>query len=162
MTRQVLEVVTFDKDSTIADTSGRHWLAMKVLSGDGTTWLDYCRACGDDKPIVAARELMYLLARHYPVHILTGSQDCPEAREWLLAHRFPYSHVRFRTEADPNTENGLLKAQWINEMQASGLKVRMHVDDHAGAAEVIEKLTGVPCLVLNPRYAYAVPDGLVL
>jgi hypothetical protein len=153
------DLVAFDKDSTLADTSHRRWLALKVVNGEenGYTWLDYSRACTDDKPVEAARELMYLLAPYYTLYVMTGSEDCREAREWLRVHRFPYSQVLFRQPGD-RTENGLLKVRWIRELQEKGYKVRLFVEDYVETAKVIEEETGVPVLTLNPRYEGTGPE----
>jgi hypothetical protein len=149
----VTDVVGLDKDSTLADTSHRRWMARKIVAGeDGYTWRDYSRACADDKPIEAARQLMYLLAPHYPLFVMSGAHDCPEARKWLIDHRFPYSEVFFRPPGDDETETGLLKVGWIKDMQQAGFRVRLFVEDWIETAKVIEAETGVPCLVLNPRY----------
>lgn len=152
------DIVAFDKDSTLADNSHRRWLAKKVLAGE-STWMDYSRACGDDKPIEAARKLMYLLAPHYRLYIMSGSQDCPEAREWLLEHRFPYNRLFFRQD-DDHTQNGLLKVKWIKELQKQGQRVELFVEDYVETAEIIEAETGVPTLVLNPRYDDHAPESV--
>jgi hypothetical protein len=155
------EVVTFDKDSTLSDASHRRWLAMKVVSGeDGYEWEHWAKACTEDKPIESARTLMYLLAPHYPLYVLSGSTDCQEGRSWLIDHRFPYSGVFFRQPEDEGIPNGVLKVRWIRQLQAQGMRVKMHVDDDLKCAEVIEAETGVPVLTVNPRYEFHAPESV--
>jgi hypothetical protein len=155
----VTDVIAFDKDSTLADTSPRHWMAEKIKLQEGShTWADYSRACVDDKPIESTRRLMYLLAPHYPLYIMSGANDCPEARQWLLDHRFPYNRLFFRQEGD-FTENGLLKVQWIRELREQNINVKLLVEDWRETAEFVEAETGVPCLLVNPRYPEDAPWG---
>jgi hypothetical protein len=143
--------VCWDKDSTLADTSHRQWMVKDIREKKGTTWEDYARACGPDKPILSARQLMRLLAPHHAQVIMTGAYDCPEARNWLREHNFPY-HGLYMREAGDNRPNGVLKAKWIKELQALGTDVVLFVEDWPEAAEDIRRLTGVPVLVLNPCY----------
>lgn len=152
-------IVAWDKDGTIADTSHRHWMVKPILAGLGSplnprglTWQDYARACTDDKPNEAARELMNLMAPHYEQYVLSGSNECPEGFTWLRRHRFPYSRALFRQmPADDHLSNAMIKVKQIRELQSQGYRVRLFVEDFASVAKVIETETRVPCLVLNPR-----------
>lgn len=144
-------IVGFDKDSTLALTSHRRPLAMEAAAGR-RPWLDYSRACMADEPVRAARQLMMILVHTHRCVVMSGATECPEAREWLRQHQFPYSDVLLRPADEPETSNDALKIRWINELNRRGYRMELFVEDHPDTAAAIERETGVPVLVLNPCY----------
>lgn len=147
-----MEIVGFDLDGTLRDHSHRRWMLEKILAGeDGYTWADYSRASTDDVPVPAARELMRLLMQHYSIYVMSAAEDVPENHAWLAEHNFPYDKCLFRQRGD-HTDSAMLKVRWIKDLRMRGHNVRLYVEDFAEIAEVIERETGVPCLVVTPRH----------
>jgi hypothetical protein len=115
------------------------------------TWDEFAAACTDDKPMPAALSLMRMLSPLYQQVVMSGSSECMEAWNWLDDHQVMYDLAFFRQAGD-NTESGLLKARWIEELREAGLEVVLFVEDVPEIAEVIRQETGVPVLVVNPCY----------
>jgi hypothetical protein len=76
------EVVVFDKDSTLADTTPR----ASLYKGDDTDWVEYAKAGVNDLP-TASCALARLLQRYLPVIVLTASPEEAryETETWLAA-----------------------------------------------------------------------------
>jgi hypothetical protein len=148
--RRFKTAVCWDKDSTLGSTLSRQWMVPEIKKGR-KTWDDYSRACSDDPPVEAARVLMRELGRLHSQIVMSGATDCPEARIWLREHEFPYDGLYLRPKGD-YTENGLLKVRWIKDLQFTGCRVVLFVEDWPDTADTIRKETGVPVLVLNPCY----------
>lgn len=153
--------IGWDKDSTLADSSQRHHMLADCRAGR-RTWGEYAAACVNDKPVEAAVTLMRLLGEFCHNIVMSGAEDCPEARGWLSTHLALWEHgpllyddVRFRQPGD-DIDNGLLKVRWIKEYQDKGYEFALYVEDWPVTAQLIREQTGIPVLVLNPCY----PDEL--
>lgn len=148
--------VCWDKDSTMADTSQRQWMVEDCKAGR-RPWADYSRACLDDKPNLAARSLMQLMAPWCAQIVMSGATECPEARQWLRDHRFPCNAAYFRPEYDAETDGGMLKVGWIKDLQRLGTEVVAFVEDVPEIARMIREKTGVPVMLVNPDYGDGSP-----
>lgn len=164
--RRMRQMVCWDKDSTLSDSTPRLELAIAARAGKAT-WAEYAAACTDDTPFEGAVALMNLLHPLYLNVVLSGAHECPEALDWMEKYLrtspgfasgenpfgYPlYDDYRLRRPEHGETENALLKVRWIREYQAIGYDVILVVEDWPPAAETIRELTGVPVLVLNPCY----------
>lgn len=143
--------VGFDLDSCLAYTRARWHLSP--MADPASDWDRYCAARMSDTPIagtVAAARLHY---PHHQVHVFSGSEESSErvTRKWLDFHRIPFDVLRQRPPGC-GTPNGLLKAGWILELREHGTETVLFFEDHPDSAADIEKLTGVPVMVVNPRY----------
>lgn len=143
-------VIGWDKDSTLADTSHRQWMIPLIKEGKAT-WEEYATRSSGDTPVYASLVLMELLSPHYHNVVMSGCNDCPEAREWLVRHKFPCDAVLLRPNGN-TTDNAMLKVRWIWSMQASGYNVALFVEDWPETAKVIREQTSVHVLVVNPCY----------
>jgi len=142
----------WDLDSTLAGTRHRFHVIEQIKAGQAT-WDDHSMACADDEPLTASIALMRLLAPYHAQHIISGRSAVAEklTHGWLARHDVPADHVELR-DPDDFTENGLIKARYVQKLQAQGITVAMFFEDWAPAAELIHELTGVPVAVLTPPY----------
>jgi hypothetical protein len=143
--------VWFDFDSTLAHT--RHRWHLSPMADPDSTWDAYCAARTGDTPIagpVAAARVHYL---HHQVHVFSGSAESSRqvSLQWLDRHRVPYDSLRQRPPGD-RRNNAEIKIGYIRELQALGIDVLFGYEDHPEVAADIEKETGTPVIVVNPRY----------
>ncbi len=143
--------VGFDLDSTLAWT--RHRWHLSPMADPASDWEKYCAARTGDTPVrgpVAAARLYY---QHHQVHIWSGSEESSAlvTLDWLDLHRIPFDGLRQRPPGD-RTPNGRLKARFILELRDQGIETVLYFEDHPDSARDIERLTGVPVLVVNPCY----------
>lgn len=152
MKREELKTaVGFDLDSSLANT--RHRWDLSPMKDPASNWDKYCAARMGDTPFagpVAAARLHY---PHHQVHIWSGSEESSRlvTVHWLDLHKIPFDDLRQRQEGD-GTPNGELKAHFILELRERGIETVLYFEDHPNSARIIEELTGVPVIVLNPCY----------
>ncbi len=147
------EIITFDLDSTLADTGHRHSLIDRE---NGTDWNAYSLACSDDTPIAGMVETVRLFAKipGIEVHALSGraSVALENTRLWFARHGIPIEHIWL--DEDPkgwsdkftHAEYKLHRLRQIERV--TGKRVRLHFDDWATVASVLEK-NGVPCVCVR-------------
>jgi hypothetical protein len=150
--------VCWDLDSTLADTRHRFHLIEKIKAGEAT-WDEHSLACTDDEPLTGAISLMRLLAPHHTQHIVSGRSAVAayRTRAWLEKHQVPFDEICLRRR-DDFTENGLIKARYVRELQALGIQVVMFFEDWPPVAAVVHEMTGVPAVVLTPPRALLHPE----
>lgn len=149
-------VVACDLDSTIANTQHREHLAPPgALRADVDNWIAYSQACIGDPVIAGVAELIRILhfAAGYDIHFVSGRNEeaLPQTIEWLEKNDIPWAEIRLHA-ADDLRHNGEYKAQYIKGLIAEGRDVKLMLEDHIEVCEVIEELTGVPCITVRPRY----------
>jgi hypothetical protein len=145
--------VCWDKDSTIANTAHRHSMIPEIQAGR-KTWREYALACETDTPVLAARALMKMLAPKHLQIVTSGATEeavVPIAR-WLLDKDFPADMIRLRPQGDM-VDNALLKVRMLRELEEEGIEVVLFVEDNPVTASVIESMTGIPVMLLNPCYS---------
>lgn len=146
------DVVAWDLDSTVFDTSHRQYLIDEVKARRAT-WDDYSMLCVNDTPVPGSAELMRLLAQTTRQVAISGRSQCALDLTWQVARKFsiPLDDIRLRPDGD-NTENGLFKVGELNRLELEGFRVRLFIEDWPPSAEFIRKMTRVPVLVVNPCY----------
>jgi len=146
------DVIGFDLDSTICNTEQRQWMVPKIKAGEAS-WADYSMASADDVPVDGVVRLLLALHDHYLIFIMSGRSE--KARQisehWLEKHGIPYDRLLLKPEGE-DTENGLLKVQWIKQLEAEGFHFRLYVEDWPATADVIRGGAHIPVLVVNPCY----------
>lgn len=158
-----IEAVSFDLDSTIANTLHRQWMVpeIKAKRPGGPTWDDYSMACENDTPIYGAVTLMRALRPNHHIHIITGRSAGARSltETWLAGWDIPYDGLHMRPAGD-RTANGKYKVATLRSIQATSLvpmKFVLFVEDYPEAAEYITEHTGIPCLLVNANYPADAP-----
>jgi uncharacterized HAD superfamily protein len=154
MSRNLPTVVISDLDSTLCNTAHRHELANECLMTGN--WDEYSKQCLDDEPIIGSITTLRLLYPYHRIHLCTGrsivARDNTE--KWLADFEVPYDELimfdKSRWETKPS--NGLLKAQYIQDLRSRGYQVVLFLEDWHETAEAIEAV-GVPVMCVNPRYS---------
>lgn len=143
--------VGFDLDSTLADT--RHRWDLSPMANPESSWGEYCAARLGDTPVPGTVTAARLHYQQHQVHVFSGSEASSErvTRKWLDFHRIPFDVLRQRPSGD-KTPNGLLKVRFILELREQGIETVLFYEDHPDSAGDIERLAGVPVVVVNPRY----------
>jgi hypothetical protein len=154
--QQCHTAVLWDKDSTLANTEHRHWMIPEIISVDPSyTWTDYAMRCERDVPVDAARDLMQMLAPNHLQIVASGAHMAAMVPigSWLMRNNFPVDMVRLRPE-DDEVDGGLLKVRQIFELEKEhGIKTVLFVEDNPSQSKIIEEMTGVPVLTVNPRWS---------
>ena len=129
--------VVFDLDGTLADDSHRlHFIEGPTRNDDA--WVNYYRACVNDKPIDSLCRLFRHLAnplvdRPAVVEIWTGRSEIVrnETNAWLKANRLHTLRLMMRPDGiyESNEE---LKAEWL---QAAPRKPDLVIDDNLKVVE---------------------------
>jgi|HubBroStandDraft_5_1064220.scaffolds.fasta_scaffold00014_33 hypothetical protein len=148
------KAVCWDKDSTLANTSHRHWMVRDVMEGR-RTWIDYALNCAADTPVHSARALMHLLAPSSLQVVTSGAhfEAMVPVGKWILGNQFPVDMIRLRRDQEMKIGPAQLKIRMIEELREEGYEVVLFVEDNLATAIEIEEVTEVPTLCLNPRYS---------
>lgn len=143
------QIVTFDLDSTLADTRHRHHL----IKPDGNTdWEAYAHACPEDT-LIAPVFMMWnaFWAAGFTCAIVTirNVSTYDKTMEWLLTNGISPAALVMGTDADATSDHGEAKVKGIKmaEGELRG-RVVLHVDDYAPVAEALAPY-GIPCLVVT-------------
>ena len=142
--------ITFDLDSTLADTRHRHGL----INNDGPTdWVAYSMACPGDDPIEWTVNLWRLFySRGWALSIVTGRNNRARGltMDWLTAHGIYPDMLLMADDHHATMDHGEYKAMSVREVAARlGQPVSLHIDDWAPVAPALAKI-GVPCLIVTP------------
>jgi len=156
-----MDVVVFDKDSTLFDTSGRHGLINRE-DRDATDWVAYSKACDLDLPNHGTIALARLLHRKgVVIVVLTGANEEAEreVRVQLDEHDVPFDFLLMR-RADETRSNGAMKVAYLREFMARFPDADIHfvVEDWGPAADDIYDGLEIPAVVINPRYSEKKPE----
>jgi predicted secreted acid phosphatase len=152
----MIEAVTFDLDSTIADTLHRQWMVDEIMAKKpgAPTWDDYSMECVDDTPIAGTVALMRMLSSQgMLIFIVTGRSAAAKTmtRHWLEQNDIPCDALVMRPAGD-RTPNGKFKVEKIRYLAELDYKVILHVEDSPDIAKYIQEHTGIPVLLVNPAY----------
>jgi predicted secreted acid phosphatase len=144
------ELVIFDLDSTLANTSQRRHLSP--YQDPSSDWVKYAKACANDTPIAGAVALANLLWNHYGIFILSGREDAAmaETKWWLARHQVMHDFLKLR-EAGDTEDNGLYKAECIEQLKNDGYTIHLLIDDWPDTVNTV-MLYGTPALCVNPMY----------
>lgn len=168
------DVVCFDLDSTLRNTSQRHHLLPRARPAEYArnptkVWQDYSRAAANDTPMPGGTTLYKLLAaarchdghgRLYRMHICTGADEAGKliTVPWLADHGLRYDELKMRNMQDRSEDDGSrawLKIIYTRGLRIAGLNPVLWVDDWPADAEAIYRDTGVPVLCADPLYPLA-------
>lgn len=96
------DVIIFDLDRTLADTTHRLNLLPLGNYCETSVWKTFNMACIDDEPIRDNIALCNALNRNYAVVILTGRSDDveKETRRWLERHGVQFYQLVMRSKYD--------------------------------------------------------------
>lgn len=150
--------IAVDLDSTLCDTSQRHWMIEKINDPDSNThtWDDYSMECIHDQPIVGTLKLVQILHEHgFTIALISGRSELARkmTENWLSAFRCPYDILILRADGSREA-NHLFKRRTIIELQIEFGRCTLLLDDWPPVAQELAK-DGVPTLVVVPPYNYA-------
>lgn len=149
-------VIIFDLDSTLADTT--HRAHHMPTPENGRTWWDYAELCHLDDPIPGALWLAKVLGSTHHTTILTLRPDVArhQTMDWLDFHYVDYHELIMLPRHVYDRSNGShaylmdWKARQVKAIQQKGAHVVLAVDDSLHAERTYASV-GVPCLtVLSP------------
>lgn len=156
--------VSFDLDSTLADTRQRQWMVPMIRGDvpnpDGYTWDDYSVRCADDDPIEAT--IVLLRALYFggnKILITTGRSELAMdlTMEWLNKHFVPYNELSMRP-VGYHVPNAQLKMEHIAAFEgATGAHVRLHIDDWAEVSDTIREVLGIPTITIPGPFLVSEP-----
>lgn len=140
--------VTFDIDSTLADTTHRKHM-INTDDREATDWTAYARACADD----LATDVVTLTRLLHPLHrifLVTARPEAAEAetRAWLREHGVAYDALIMRdrdTERLSPTEWKVCAIQAIDRL----FPVKLHVDDWFGVGEAVRQRLSIPTMIVR-------------
>ena len=144
------QIVTFDLDSTLADTRHRHYLIDR--EGGTTDWVAYSMACSQDDVVVPVLMTLRAFKRAgYEIWIVSARSEFARhlTEAWLRKHGIPYSGIILDGgDADAHESHGRYKLAMIDKVEAdTGQDVAIHVDDHFEVGQVMHE-AGRACLVI--------------
>lgn len=143
-------IVTFDLDSTLADTSPRRHL---LPQSDPPDWTAYSMACAGDEPFDSAIRLAHLLGRYYDIAILSGRAEGARVPTERWLDRAGIKPVFMLLDDVGWTESHAdYKVRRMEEILAAGWRVALHVDDQK-STKIIETKLGVPTVIITPDYS---------
>lgn len=149
MTRQT--AVTFDLDGTVFDTTARdHMTEGRRADID---WLAYSLAHTSDTVVGGVAQLAQTMheAGHLVIYI-SGRDSVAEETTYdqLIDVGLPVDGIMLRddTGTDKALRNPQFKADRIAQVQRLH-DVVLHVDDYPAVKPVVERLTGVPVLLVK-------------
>lgn len=143
MTDQATAVLV-DLDGTLCDTSGR----AHLLDKKPRDWEAYSLACGDDKPIPFAIEVVQDLAdRGHRIVISTGRGIVArkQTNAWLLRNGVPW-HTIFMRKVGDMRRNPELKRERAEQVMRES-RVLFALEDHPAVVREYAAL-GIPSLVV--------------
>lgn len=142
-------LVTFDLDSTLADTRQRHHLINP--DGVSTDWRAYSMACANDEPV----EAVFMLARALQAagHALWIVSARDEAARDLTTHWLIYNGLEPDGIILDNHEHlgghDSYKLAMIRDLERyTGLPHMLHVDDYPPVAERL-RASGYHCVTVT-------------
>src|SRR4051812_6681605 len=150
-------IVTWDLDSTMADTTHRQGLITRGPDGKPThdmDWAAYSMACANDTVVEASFRLCHLLAVGSEVHFLTGrsGQSRVLTMTWLREWGLPVDGLWMDETGDQGStreSHAEFKLRTIRRIeQITGKKVLLHVDDWADVKVLLES-NGIPCICVR-------------
>jgi len=146
---EVMPIITFDLDSTLADTRARRYL----INREGPTdWRAYSMACSSDEPIAHTVALWHALAPTYNLAIVTARNILARGltEEWLLKHHIRPDLLLMASDEQATMDHGEYKKVRVLEAgrRLSG-HVTLHIDDWPPVADALAEI-GVPCLMVTP------------
>lgn len=150
------EIVTFDLDSTLADTQHRQHMINR--DGGATDWAAYAQECYKDKPVVSVVLMLHALSERYDIWIVSARDGSARERtqHWLASYGIhPKGMILDDGTIEHTPSHGhykLAAVELIEEM--TGQKVAMHVDDWAQVAWTFQQ-AGRYCLCLTPPQTVA-------
>ncbi len=118
-------------------------------------WVEYDKAGAHDVPQPGPIAMMAMAYRAgIQNHVVSGSTEAarPQSEKWLDVNAPYYHNLRLRKPDEDGIDSGYLKAQYVLRAQALGMEVLAFWEDWPPAAKTITEQTGVPCVVVNPRY----------
>jgi len=154
-------LVTFDLDSTLADTRHRH----RMINDDGPTdWEAYAMACGSDGLIRAQASLWHALRPHHTLWVVSGRSAAAEAltARWLRYHNLVPDGVMLKPVSGgfPVEAHEDYKVDCIRRLeQATGQLHLFHIDDYPPVAEACNR-AGYECIIVtSPQRMEAFQPG---
>lgn len=150
-------IVTWDLDSTMADTTHRQHLITRLPDGrptDDMDWIAYAMACAKDAIVGASFRLAHLLAAHYEIHYLTGrpaqSRDLTSA--WIKEQGLPMDGLWMDEDGIHGSSRGSHAQYKLNKIRhieaETGQEVLLHVDDWA-SVKVLLEANDIPCICVR-------------
>lgn len=123
-------IVTFDLDSTLADTRHRH----HMIKPEGTDWKAYSLACRDDAPIWPAINMLRAFAASHDIWIISGRDHAAYdmTMDWLYRHLIEPAGVILQTRwaAHVYPDHLDYKLAMVDRVeQHTAQQVVLHVDD---------------------------------
>lgn len=146
-----VDVTCWDLDSSMFDTSGRHWMIPEIRAGR-KTWDEYAMACEGDVPFPAAVTLCRMLAPYSLQVAISGRSACALDLTWksVRANGIPLDDIQLRPDGNYE-DNALFKVARMRDLERDGRVVRLLIEDDPKVAEVV-RAAGYPVLVVNPCY----------
>jgi len=153
-------LVTFDLDSTLADTRHRHSL---ILEDGSTDWQAYAMACASDALITACASLWRTLRPHHTLWVVSGRSMAAAAltARWLDAQGLdPDGVILMSADRDVRTvDHAQYKVECIQRAERmAGERLLFHVDDYPPVAKACAE-AGYECLILASPQRLEAFDG---
>ncbi len=147
-------LITFDLDSTLADTGQRHHLIDRE---NGTDWVQYSMACADDALVEGVAAAVRLFDRIPGVECHGLSARMSEATEttweWLREHDVPLKALHLDkgkpieyTKAMTHADYKLRRLREVEK--ETGMKVILHIDDYASVGDLFTR-SGIPTICVR-------------
>lgn len=145
------EMLSFDLDSTVCDTTPRRHLIEACSTTD--CWEQYSLACGDDLPGPALPLAQFVSNMGLPFVVVSARDEIarPQTRTWLNSRGvFPWAML-----LNDGSHNGYGHGEWkarrlLDAEELLGRKIAVHFDDWTGVALASEKVGIRTCLVHAP------------
>jgi glutaredoxin len=125
---------------------------------DVDNWIEYSQACVDDSLVKGVAKTAWMFhVEGYLIHFVSGRNEeaMKQTQETLIKHGVHFDEIRLH-KADDLRHNGEYKAEYINQLKERGFEPVLMFEDHVEVCEMIEALTGVPCVTVKPRYVDSV------
>lgn len=144
------EVMLFDLDGTVADTSHRFPLSPTV--DPNSSWARYAQACTHDTPIASVVGMLKALYPFYLIHIVSGRDGSARDQtiEWLERHDIPWDRLTMRA-LDNEDSNADIKVRYANSLKAEGLVVHTLFDDWHDTVQAMHMAGYNAILVANMK-----------
>jgi len=142
-------LITFDLDSTLADTRWRHGM----IKPDGSTdWQEYALACAQDGLITPVASLWRALAPHHTLWVVSGRASAARALtvRWLMQQGLRPRGLTLMETRDQDRGHCEWKLETIRNLEAElGLEHVLHIDDFPPVGIACREV-GIECLVVTP------------
>lgn len=139
-------IITFDLDSTLADTRHRHHM---INPEGGTDWRAYALACEADPIIEPVRQMWLALERDHDIWVVSARHRDAErkTRAWLERHGlFPQGMVLGGNGTGSHED---FKVQAVQRVRDAFGPVLFHVDDWPPVAVAL-RAAGFNCVTVTP------------